>query len=90
MSLTTTALRYGRSRAFVPYGGLVVELSDSEVRETLMQALAARGMDPQSAEATIDRWQGDHDYRAWQRGYQEAMIFASNLLLDAADDADRR
>jgi len=90
VSLLSTALRYGRSRANVAYGGLVTELSDTDVREVLLQTLSARGLDRSTAEATIDRWQGDHDYRAWQRGYQEAMIFASNLLLDAADSADRR
>jgi len=69
----------------------MVDLSDAEVRDILIRTLVADGgVDQAEAVETVDRWQGDHDYRAWQRGYQEAMIFASNLLLDAADEADRR
>jgi enterochelin esterase-like enzyme len=68
----------------------VAELTDSVVRSALVRALMADGIDEDEATAAVDRWQGDHDYRAWQRGYQEAMIFGSNLLMDAADSAQRR
>lgn len=63
----------------------VERLTDADVHAMLVSRLMERsGVDEATATAAVERWQGDHDYSAWQRGYQEAMIFASNLLLDAS------
>ena len=68
-------------------------LDDQRVREIVIAALIAENpLDPIDSKAVIDanseydHWLGDHDYRAWQRGYRDAMNLAASILQDAAAD----
>ena len=78
-------------RRCVPYPSDVGRLDDADIRRLVIVALCeTRGLSPTEAEDAFDSWQGDHDYQAWQRGYVESLMFASNLLLDEADSVARR
>ncbi|MDR2722838.1 MAG: hypothetical protein LBB54_03820 [Cellulomonadaceae bacterium] len=66
-------------------------LTDDQVRRIAVEALLIElsefgvNADMGDIERAYDHWLGNHDYMAWQRGYSEAMLFASTMLHDAAE-----